>query len=549
MHRRSLWVLVGALVAGLSLLASSALASSESSQVRRGGTVIFGADQEPGTLNGFVVGGDHLWTSNAHYPTMAGTYIVTPKGTYRNDLVRRVKFTRRPFTVTYFIKPSARWNDGRPLTANDYLFTYQTIMNKSWNILSTIGYEDIGKAQVVNAKTFKVSFKKVYAGWRDMFSEILPRHALAGENFNDVWRNAINNPKTNRPIASGPFQLTSWSRGANMSFARNERYWGQKAYLARIVFRFVPDTNTQVQQIRGGELDILNPQPQPSFTALRGVAGLRTQISRGPSWEKLDFNFRETGHPLIRRKFFREAIARGLNRQAIVRTVFGRILPGINLPVLQSGIIMSTLAFYKPHWAQYAYNPTRARQLMTRNGCTRGGDGIFVCGGTRASVRWTGTTGNQRREFTFEIAQSQLRNVGIELKSDFAPPAVAFGPKKTGGDYDIFDYAWSSGSPDISGWDSIYGCRTATEAQQNDQGYCNRTADRLLKRGNAELDQKKQAALVNQALAILARDLVILPLYQLPGMVIHRTAVRGVLENPFSIGPFWTVRQWWKATS
>ena len=547
MKRGSIWLVLGALVASISLLATTAAVAGNSQTPRRGGTVIFGADQEPGTLNTFVVGGDHLWASNAHYPTMAGTFIVTPRGTYRNDLASRVTFTRRPFRVTYRIKPGAKWSDGRQLTANDYLFTYQTIMNKQWNIISTIGYEDIGRAQVVNSKTFRITFKKVYAGWRDLFGEILPRHALQGEDFNNVWRNNINNPKTNRPIGSGPFLLQDWNRGTNMIFVRNNNYWGPKALLDRVIFRFVPDTNTQVQQIRGGELDILNPQPQPSFTALRNVSGLRTQISRGPSWEKVDFNFRTTGHPLVRRKFFREAIARGLNRSAIVRTVFGRILPGITLPVLNSGIIMSTSAYYRPHWGQYGFNPTRARQILQRNGCTRGGDGIYTCGGERASVRWTGTTGNQRREFTFEIAQSQLKNVGIELKSDFAPPATAFGPKKTSGDYDMFDYAWTSASPDISGWDSIYGCRTATEAQQNDQGYCNRTVDRLFKRGNAELDQRKQANLINQALALMARDLVILPLYQLPGMVIHRTSLRGVLENPFSIGPFWTVRQWWKA--
>ena len=547
MKRGSIWLVLGALVASISLLATTAAVAGTEQTPRRGGTVVFGADQEPGTLNVFVVGGDHLWASNAHYPVMAGTFTVTPKGIYRNDLASRVQFTRRPFSVTYRIKPNARWSDGRQLTANDYLFTYQTIMNKQWNIISTIGYEDIGTARVVNAKTFRVTFKKVYAGWRDLFGEILPRHALQGEDFNNVWRNNINNPKTNRPIGSGPFLLTDWNRGTNMIFARNNNYWGPKALLDRVIFRFVPDTNTQVQQIRGGELDILNPQPQPSFTALRNVSGLRTQISRGPSWEKVDFNFRTTGHPLVRRKFFREAIARGLNRSAIVRTVFGRVLPGITLPVLNSGIIMSTSAYYRPHWAQYGFNPTRARQVMQRNGCTRGGDGIYTCGGERASVRWTGTTGNQRREFTFEIAQSQLKNVGIELKSDFAPPATAFGPKKTSGDYDMFDHAWTSPSPDISGWDSIYGCRTATEAQQNDQGYCNRTVDRLFKQGNAELDQRRQARLINQALAIMARDLVILPLYQLPGMVIHRTSLRGVQENPFSIGPFWTVRQWWKA--
>jgi peptide/nickel transport system substrate-binding protein len=539
---------LGALVASIGLLATTAAVAGTSQTPRRGGTAIFGADQEPGTLNVFVVGGDHLWASAAHYHTMMGWYVVTPKGIYRPELASKVTFTRRPMTVTYDIRKNARWNDGRQVTAQDFLFTYQTIMNKQWNIISTIGYEDIGRAQVINSKKFKVTFKKVYAGWRDLFGEILPRHALVGEDFNNVWRNNINNPKTNRPIGNGPFVLSDWNRGSNMIFVKNNRYWGQKALLDRIIFRFVPDTNTQVQQIRGGELDILAPQPQPSFTALRGVAGLRTQISRGPVWEKVDINFRETGHPLLRRKFFRQALTHGLNRSAIVRTVFGRILPGITLPVLNSGIIMSTSAYYKPHWGKYNFNPARSRTLMQQNGCTRGGDGIYSCGGVRASIRWTGTTGNQRREFTFEIAQSQLKNVGIELKADFAPPATAFGPKKTSGDYDLFDYAWVSGSPDISGWDSIYGCRTATEAQQNDQGYCNRTVDRLLKRGNAELDQKKQAAFINQALALMANDIAIIPLYQLPGMVIHRTSLRGAVENPFAIGVLWSAKSWWKTT-
>jgi peptide/nickel transport system substrate-binding protein len=546
MTRARIWLVLAALVASISLLASaSAMAGSD---VRRGGTVIFGADQEPLHLNSFILAGDHLWTSNAHYPTMAGTFIITPRGTYKNDLVSRVKFTRRPFSVTYYIKKNARWSDGRPLTAQDYRFTWQVIMNRSFNILSTIGYEDISSARIINSKTIQFRFKKVFAGWRDLFGEILPQHALRGQNMNEVWRNAINNPKTNRPIASGPFLLQSWNRGTNMVFVRNERYWGPKALLNRIIFRFVPDTNTQVQQIRGGELDILNPQPQPSFTALRGVRGLRTQISRGPSWEKLDYNlgFQGNGHPLLRRKFMREAIARGMNRSAIVRTVFGRILPGINIPVLQSGIVMSTSKYYKAHWGKYAYSPTRARQILDRNGCRRGGDGIYVCGGQKASFRWTGTTGNQRREFTFEIAQAQLKAVGIELKADFASPAVAFGPKQASGDYDLFDSAWTSPSPDISGWDSIYGCRTGVEAQQNETGYCNRNVDRLLKQSNAELNQNRQAALVNRALGLMANDLAILPLYQLPGMVIHRTSVRGVQENPFSIGPFWTVAKWSK---
>lgn len=98
-----------------------------------------------------------------------------------------------------------------------------------------------------------------------------------------------------------------------MTVVRNERYWGPKSMLDRIVFRFIPDTNTQVLQLRSGEVDVMAPQVQPSFTTLKGVRGLRTLTSLGPVWEKVDINFgyRGNGHPLLRKRFVRQAIAHG----------------------------------------------------------------------------------------------------------------------------------------------------------------------------------------------------------------------------------------------
>jgi peptide/nickel transport system substrate-binding protein len=549
--RRLLLLVAGAATLASVLVGGGGATTSVTPAPRYGGTVLFGADQEPLTLNVFVVGGDHLWAAAAHYPTMAGTFTITPRFQYRNDLVSKVVFTKKPFTVTYHVKPNARWSDGRPITARDYVFTWQTIMNRRWNIVSTIGYEDITRATILGPKVVKFSFKKPFAGWRDLFGEILPRHALQGEDFNNVWRSAINNPKNGRPIASGPFFLASWNRGSSMVFKRNERYWGKRAYLRQIIFRFVPDTNTQVQQIRGGELDVLNPQPQLSLAPLRNERRLRVQSSTGPVWEKLDFNlgYRGGGHTLLKQRYMRQAFAHGLNRQALVRTILGPINP--RLPVLNSAIIMSNSVYYRPHWAKYTYDPARARRILEQNGCRRGGDGIYVCGGQRASFRWMSTTGNQRRELTFEIAQAQLRNVGIEVKSDFSPPSVVFGQRKIAGDYDILDAALSSATPDISGWDSAYGCRTDVEAQQNDLGYCNRRVDALLKRSNTELDQRRQAALVNQALALMANDIPILPLYQLPSYLIHKRTIRGIIDNPLSSGPLWNLNQggWWISQS
>jgi peptide/nickel transport system substrate-binding protein len=459
----------------------------------------------------------------------------------------------RGMRVTYRINKKARWNDGRPVTANDYIYTWRLIMSSALKntILSTIGYEDIRRAVPKGNKQVTFHFRTVYAGWRDLFGEILPSHCFTSHTqFGTSWRNEINCPRTGRNIASGPFVLSRWNKGSTMTFDRNARYWKRKAYVSRIVFRFVEDTNTQIQQLRGGELHILAPQPQLTFAALRSVRSLNIQTSRGPVWEKLDFNVGAgTGHPLLRRQFVRRAISHAINREEIVRTLLRPLSPG--LPVLQSAIIMSTHPRYRRHWGRYNFNAARARQLMQSNGCRRGGDGIFVCGGQRASFRWMGTTGNQRRELTFEIARPRLQAAGIEVRADFSPPAIAFGRRLPDSDFDIADYAWSSASPDISGWDNIYGCRSEAQGEglQNRQGYCNRTVDRLLKAGNRELNLTRQANLINQAIARMAADAVILPIYQLQSMLIHQRRVRGLVDNPLSVGAFWNVSSWWLARS
>ena len=103
------------------------------------------------------------------------------------------------------------------------------------------------------------------AAWRDLFSAVLPRHALAGEDFQDVWREDVDNPKTGRPIGSGPFLLQSFERGRQVTLVRNPCYWGpHRAYLDRLVFRFVPpgDQATHLQAIRNRSVDVIYPQVQ-----------------------------------------------------------------------------------------------------------------------------------------------------------------------------------------------------------------------------------------------------------------------------------------------
>jgi peptide/nickel transport system substrate-binding protein len=537
-------LLVGATVVALVAVASG---SAGSASKDASGTVVFGADQEPGILNTNIIGGDVFWGGQVASPVFATTYRVYPDFSFRPDVVSKATVTKSPFSVTYYIKKNAKWNDGKPITAADYAFTLKTIMNPNVKILSTTGYEDIVKTKVVNSKTVKFTFKRPFAGWKTLFGQPLPSHALSGQDFNKVWLNDINNPKTGNPISSGPFYLPKggWQRGRQLTLLRNPRYWGPKAKLARLVYRFLPDTNTTAEQIRGGEVDVIYPQPQLFLVPLRHQRGLRTQVGRGPSFEHIDFQtgFKDKGNPLLRNLWMRQAIGYGINRSAIVNALYTQtdIAPG--LPVLNDVFIMTQSRYYKANWGYLKFNKAKSENLLKAHGCTKGGDGIYSCGGKRASFGFVWRSGNQLRQLTFEALQAELKQVGIEIKADDSPNALT--QRLPNGDFDMILYAWI-GNPDISGLDSIYGCRNdaTNEAQQNNTGHCNRKADKLLKQANTIFDGTQQAKVTNQAFALIAKDLPTIPLFQKPTYLIYKSKLKGLKENPTNEGPVWNVGKW-----
>ena len=127
-----------------------------------------------------------------------------------------------------------------PVTARDFVFTLRArIARKAELSEEERGVvEQVRTVSAVGAKTVRVVLRTRHAGWRTLFGNILPRHALAGEKLGSVWTDGIVNPKTGRPIGSGPFLFGRWERGEQLTLVRNPRYWGRRAYLDRLVLRF-----------------------------------------------------------------------------------------------------------------------------------------------------------------------------------------------------------------------------------------------------------------------------------------------------------------------
>ena len=214
------------------------------------------------------------------------------------------------------------------------------------------------------------------------------------------------------PIADGPFLLTKFDRGSGITLEKNTRGWyGKPAKLSSIVFRFITNTNSEIQAIRGGEVDAIYPQPQLALADLKGQAGLKIQTHLSLSWEHIEIQQGSKGNPLAKQKWLRQALITGLNRQAAAKALYGTLNPKVG--VLNSLVRLTNEPTYNAkNFNKWNYNATKVANMMRAHNCTKGSDGIYTCNGTKVSFLLESTVGNALRELAFTIFQDQAARAG-----------------------------------------------------------------------------------------------------------------------------------------
>ena len=154
-----------------------------------------------------------------------------------------------------------------------------------------------------------------------------------------------------------------------------------------------------------GEVDMIYPQPYVSLMdEIDGIGHVESVTGLGPVWEYFGFN---QDDPRLQNLFIRQAIAQGINRDAIVEEVVRPITPDGQL--LGNSVWLNSSEYYQDHFnGLFPYDPIAAEALLTDNGCVEGDDGIYECDGERLSFSWATTSGNEARDVHFEMAQADL---------------------------------------------------------------------------------------------------------------------------------------------
>jgi peptide/nickel transport system substrate-binding protein len=547
MHRRKLWLLAGVVLAALALTAtgSARVNGPDAASASKAGTLVFGAEQGGGPdwcLNLILdVDCNAFWNVVFQTPVVRGAFLFTPQFTYKPDLISRYTLKTRPLRITYYIRAGARWSDGVQVTGKDWRFTWQTAINKKYaEHIDPLGWEDIRSIKG-NGKVVTVTFKRNFAAWRGLFGYVLPAHALAGSDMLTVWNDCICNPKKNNaPIGNGPFLMTRFDRGSGITLTRNPRAWhGKKAKLDSIVFRFITNTNSEIQAIRSGEVDAIYPQPQLALADLRGQAGLRVISHVGLQWEHIEIQQGAKGNPLAKQKWLRQALITGVNRTAAARALYGTLNPSVG--ALQSLVRLKGEKGYANDFAKWNYSVAKVDQLMKAHNCSKGGDGIYRCSGTKVSFDFASTSGNALRALAFTIFQDQAAKAGIELRNGFVPAGTLFGSKLPAHDFDLAMFTFLV-TVDPHYVVSIFSCGNPGNYTE----YCNRNVTSILGRSDRELNDKKRLALITRVGKTLANDVPMIPLFQRPTYLVYKTSVKGMVDNASSQGPSFNAENWSK---
>jgi len=589
MHRR-VWFLAAAIAAVLGLAGSAAAmtsAASSSSSTRTLATssfakawasiprtpaareakktMVFGLEQG---VTGFNTGDAN---ENAYYaaivagtPILRGTYLIDNKGNYHLDLASKVVANKTYLKI--WIRKDANWNwlghKAMPVTAQDYIYTWKQFVDPTNDVASNVGYANIDKAKASGNKVVTFYWRKsgcsantpcgAFADYRGLFGLIYPSVALKGQSFNNYWLNCVCG-NDGHPISDGPFYMASYTQGQGMLLKQNPNWYGQKSGLSSIAFKIITDTNSEIQAMRGGEVDAIAPSPETALSELVHQGNLHYSAVPSFTQEHWDIERGPDGNPLLKKLFIRQAIAEGMNRQSLITALYGSIAPGLK-PLNNPEYEIGTNATGKyAYFNQYNFKPMAAIKLLKKNGCTGGpsapsnsNNKVWTCGGKKAEFRF-GTTTRASRVESSQIFQQQLMAIGIKIDPTIYQAATFFGTILPDTNFDLGEFAWIGG-PDPSGFDAIYQCYNAHAnlGGSNYKRYCNHKVDNLIRKADVNFNPTQRTAQYEEVAKILADDVAIIPLYASPQIFVYKKALKGASasNNPTSEGPTWNLQLW-----
>ncbi|BDS12277.1 ABC transporter substrate-binding protein [Aureispira anguillae] len=431
-------------------------------------------------------------------------------------------------SISFEIREEAVWDNGTPITAEDYAFTIKAIKNPKTNATAQRSYlefvEEV-KIDPNNPKKFTVISNTRYLLTEEVSSSVavLPAYFYDAQGLmsdftiselndpanldrlnkdprildfaNDFNTNYSHTPKN--IVGAGPYQVTEIATHQHVKLERKKEWWGDKvdvdyiaAYPQKLYFKILDDDNTAILALKEQEIDVMTYIPEEKFLDLqkneRATKNFNLYTPDNFAYRYIGFNMNQAKLSDVR---VRKAIAHLIDKKHIVEDLCSNLATPINGPV-------SPLKKHNnKNLPEIAFNIEKAKQLLAEAGWKdMDGDNILdknIQGQQESlKIKFLYPQGKQFYKDIAQVLKDEAARVGIEIDMIASEWSVMQEDLKKR-NFDLTCLGWGQG-PTLDDFKQIWHTESDTYDGNNYVGFGNQESDKLIETIRVTMDEAKR---------------------------------------------------------
>jgi ABC-type transport system substrate-binding protein len=519
----------------------------------KGGTLVLAAFGTLETSNPWFL---HYTNETALADALwGGPLVISPAGKYLPDELSEVPaqanggVSKDGLTMTLRLRHDLRWSDGQPLTADDFVYWLEVLLDPASGAASTAGYDQIASAQPVDPYTLVLHYRQPFAPFLSYLPLAAPRHAWGSIPPNKL---AARQEVLLAPaVTSGPFVVSDLdtsdpSNGPTFTLLPNPYYVSTTLHasvLDRLVFKAYYDFNQEIADYQQGRVDLVDGLLPDDLAEVRGLRGL--EIAPQIGYTHLDFNL---ATPALQPVMVRKAIEEAINRCQMIHVV----LQSSSCETLRVDTILPRPSpDFDPTNTTYDYNLRAAVQDMRVAGwdCS---SGACLQHGQPFPALTLATLSGPLNQRVAALIRQDLAALGIPVNVVTYGPEL-FGDYNQGGilatgqfDLTLIDYVFGIDA-DGSLYPNFHSSQIPSATNPSGRNYervDDLGVDALLDEGRATLEPAARSEHYKDVQRILVQKVYVVPLYLVPNITLTSPKMGNFLANPVDIGNEWNIGDW-----
>lgn len=495
--------------------------SSNEPTAPQGPTILrIGWKGAPDTLNpGMAYLTDSYTIFGLVYDTM---YELNMDNTYALSLAESVETSADGTVWTYTIRAGHKWHDGEPLTAHDIAFTYTYYRDHPEFPYLPTYTEYFAAVDAPDDTTLVITLDEPIPNMEAqlVFLYVLPEH-IWSQYTDETAASEFQNIDL---VGSGPFRLVGYEENSFVHLAANPDHFAGRPQVDEVIFQTFQNADALVQALRTGQVDMITELPKTALTSLRNEANISVVTGPPLAPEMSDIFFNQidpancpveagglcTGHPALRDRTVRQALAHATDKQTIIDI----LLAGLGTPGLTL-VPDSLTTWYNADLADYEFDIAQANQMLDEAGyLDSDGDGIreMPDGSNPLDFRlyWADDTPEAPR--MADLLSQTWGQIGVRILPRTYDPDALLALCCPAFDYDIIIWGWTT-DPDPNLLLKVM-TTDMIPIGSSEAGYANPDYDALYQQQAVELDVQKRQELVWRMQEIALNDVVyIVPYY------------------------------------